>query len=68
MPDPPPAAADVFGPALDDARRYGELLATAGVERGLIGPRAVGRLWDRHLLNSAGVADWVPPGVDLVAV
>jgi 16S rRNA (guanine527-N7)-methyltransferase len=34
---------------------YAELLATEGVVRGLIGPREVPRLWDRHLLNCAVV-------------
>ncbi|HAN72602.1 MAG TPA: 16S rRNA (guanine(527)-N(7))-methyltransferase RsmG [Actinobacteria bacterium] len=33
------------------------LLAGAGVERGLIGPREVPRLWQRHVLNCAVVAD-----------
>ncbi len=68
LPEPPPVAAEVFGPALDGARRYGELLATAGVERGLIGPREVIRLWDRHLLNSAVVDELVQPGAELVDV
>jgi 16S rRNA (guanine527-N7)-methyltransferase len=36
---------------------FGELLAGPGVERGLIGPREVPRLWERHLLNCAVVAD-----------
>lgn len=36
---------------------YAELLAGPGVERGLIGPREVPRLWERHLLNSAVVVD-----------
>ena len=39
------------------------LLATAGVERGLIGPREAPRLWDRHLLNCAMLAEAIPPGV-----
>lgn len=43
------------------AKRYAELLATAGVERGLIGPREAPRLWDRHLLNCALLAEAVPP-------
>ncbi len=45
--------------------RYAALLADAGVERGLIGPREVPRLWDRHLLNSAVLSEWVPPGVEV---
>ena len=56
----PPEAAGVFGDALDQARRYAELLATDGVTRGLIGPRETERLWDRHLLNCAVVADLLP--------
>jgi 16S rRNA (guanine527-N7)-methyltransferase len=35
------------------AEEYCRLLATAGVERGLIGPREAPRLWERHLLNCA---------------
>lgn len=42
------------------AERYAELLATDGVVRGLIGPREAPRLWDRHLLNCAVLADELP--------
>jgi len=58
-PPPPPGAAAVFGPALDEARAYAGMLATRGVEWGLIGPHEVPRLWDRHLLNCAVVADLI---------
>jgi 16S rRNA (guanine527-N7)-methyltransferase len=59
-PPVPPEAADVFGGALDQARRYAEMLATDGVTRGLIGPRETERLWDRHLLNCAVVSELLP--------
>jgi 16S rRNA (guanine527-N7)-methyltransferase len=53
-----PRGADAFfRDRLDRAQRYAEILAGAGVERGLIGPREVDRLWDRHILNSAAVAE-----------
>jgi 16S rRNA (guanine527-N7)-methyltransferase len=42
---------------------FADLLAGPGVERGLIGPREVPRLWQRHLLNCAVVAD---PSLGLV--
>ncbi|MDZ5661377.1 16S rRNA (guanine(527)-N(7))-methyltransferase RsmG [Nocardioides sp. S-58] len=42
------------------AERYTELLATEGVVRGLIGPREAPRLWERHVLNSAVLAEAVP--------
>lgn len=61
-PPPPPTAAEVFGPALPQACRYADLLCTIGVERGLIGPREPERIWSRHLLNSAALAEWVPAG------
>ena len=59
---PPPSAAVVFGAGLERARRYAEILAGDGVERGLLGPREVDRLWDRHLLNSAAVAEILDHG------
>ncbi|KGM12262.1 16S rRNA (guanine(527)-N(7))-methyltransferase RsmG [Cellulomonas carbonis] len=39
---------------------YAELLAEEGVLRGLIGPREVPRLWERHILNCAAVAQLMP--------
>jgi 16S rRNA (guanine527-N7)-methyltransferase len=67
-PPAPASAATVFGAALPAARRYVELLATDGVTRGLIGPREVSRLWERHVLNSAAVAEAVPAGARVVDV
>lgn len=40
--------------------RYAGWLADAGVVRGLIGPREAPRLWERHLVNCAGLADLMP--------
>lgn len=62
------AAAAVFGDAVGQAERYTEVLATRGVERGLIGPREAGRLWERHVLNSVAVARHVPQGAFVVDV
>ncbi len=67
-PDAPAEAAGVFCDALDQARRYAELLATDGVTRGLIGPRETDRLWDRHLLNCAVLADLLPERGRLVDI
>ena len=68
VPPAPPQAERLFGPATAAAERYARLLAGPAVARGLIGPHEVPRLWERHLLNSAAVAELVPhPGslVDL---
>ncbi len=50
----------MFGATLPLAERYVEMLAGPGVTRGLLGPREVPRLWSRHVLNCAAVADLVP--------
>ena len=36
---------------------FADVLVTQGVERGLIGPREVARIWPRHLANCAVVAE-----------
>jgi 16S rRNA (guanine527-N7)-methyltransferase len=71
----PPEATDVFGEApvvfgeaIAQACRYAELLATDGVTRGLIGPRETDRLWERHLLNCAVVAELLPEQGGLVDI
>lgn len=53
-PDPLPEWLALHRPALVE---FALLLSTGGVERGLIGPREVPRIWERHLLNCAVVAD-----------
>jgi 16S rRNA (guanine527-N7)-methyltransferase len=63
-PSVPEVARRVFASdSLDLAVRYTELLATEGVVRGLIGPREAPRLWERHVLNSAVLAEAIPPGL-----
>ena len=61
MPDP-------FGDRLPLARRYAEHLGTTGVERGLIGPHEVPRIWERHVLNCAVVAELVPDTARVVDI
>jgi 16S rRNA (guanine527-N7)-methyltransferase len=61
-PPPPPEAVAFFGDRLDLICAYADLLADAGVERGLLGPREVDRLWERHILNCAAVAPGLPSG------
>jgi 16S rRNA (guanine527-N7)-methyltransferase len=58
----------VFGVRWQLATAYADLLATDGVVRGLIGPREAPRLWERHLVNCAVLADAVPEGADVCDV
>ncbi len=58
IPDPldgDPRVREYLGSAWDAVQGFAGLLRKHGVERGLLGPNEAGRLWERHLLNSAGV-------------
>ena len=55
-----PRVAEYLGPAFDAVDRFRRMLAAEGVLRGLVGPREVSRLWERHLLNSAAVVPFLP--------
>ncbi|MDW5328482.1 16S rRNA (guanine(527)-N(7))-methyltransferase RsmG [Plantactinospora sp. KLBMP9567] len=61
-------ARTLFAERLPLAAAYAELLAGPGVLRGLIGPRETPRIWDRHLLNCAAVAELLPVGASVVDV
>lgn len=66
--EPPAIAEDVFGDRLPLARVYAEFLASAGIERGLLGPREVPRIWERHVLNSAVLGEVIDPGQRVIDV
>jgi 16S rRNA (guanine527-N7)-methyltransferase len=53
---------------MDMACRFASLLAERGVERGLLGPREVPRLWERHLLNCAAVTELIPAEAEIVDI
>lgn len=48
-----------FGERYALVSRFAERLRTEGEIRGLIGPREVSRLWERHILNSAAVTPYL---------
>ena len=58
----PIEAAAVFGDRIDLARSYAAALVRDSDLLGLLGPREMPRLWSRHILNSAVVAELVLPG------
>ena len=49
----------------EEVRAYAELLVTAGIERGLIGPREAERIWERHIFNCLPVTQLLPQGASL---
>jgi 16S rRNA (guanine527-N7)-methyltransferase len=44
---------------------YAELLTSAGIERGLIGPREGERIWERHIFNCLPILSLLPEGASL---
>jgi 16S rRNA (guanine527-N7)-methyltransferase len=68
LPAAPSGAAAVFGDRMPSAVRFVEILADTGVSHGLIGPREVPRLWERHVLNCAVIEDAFPQGALLIDV
>ena len=68
LPAAPAAAATIFGERLALAERFAAILADTGVSHGLIGPREVPRLWDRHVLNCAVAHQAFPEGVSVIDV
>lgn len=66
--EPPAVAASIFGDRLALAQRYAAHLVGSGVERGLLGPREAPRIWERHILNCAVVAELLPDGARTVDI
>jgi 16S rRNA (guanine527-N7)-methyltransferase len=67
--DPAAESAErLFGERLPVAEHFVALLTEHGVHRGLIGPREVDRLWDRHLVNSAAIAELIPESATVTDV
>jgi 16S rRNA (guanine527-N7)-methyltransferase len=48
-----------------EIRAFTEFLVTAGIERGLIGPREGERIWERHIFNCLPVTQLLPQGASL---
>jgi 16S rRNA (guanine527-N7)-methyltransferase len=64
----PASAARIFGLNIDKARAYTAALVADGETLGLLGPREYPRIWTRHVLNSAVVAELVPAGKTIADV
>ena len=54
-----------FPERVEEIQAFAHFLATAGIERGLIGPREGERIWDRHIFNCLPVTQLLPEGTTL---
>ncbi|AKV56173.1 16S rRNA methyltransferase [Bifidobacterium actinocoloniiforme DSM 22766] len=57
--DGSPLLSELLGPALGPLERFHAKLFEQGLERGIIGPRDAGIIWERHILNSAAAVPFV---------
>ncbi len=60
--------AAAFPEAYDELCAYAGILASKGLEWGLLGPREGSRIWSRHIANSLALVDVVGQGLDLADV
>ena len=52
----------------DKLTKYATWLETEGLTRGLIGPREVDRIWDRHISNCAVVSEVIADGASIIDI
>jgi len=66
--DPRAIALEVFHSNSKAIETYAEILCGRAIVWGLLGPREADRVWDRHILNSAALAELIPDGSSVVDV
>lgn len=66
--EPIEQAKAVYGDGFKEINQYVDILGSKGIDWGLMGPREKDRLWERHILNSAALADLIPEGSTVVDV
>jgi len=64
----PAFAAEYFGSQIQKAHGYASRLAADSETFGLLGPRELPKIWSRHVLNSALLAELVPEGASVADV
>jgi len=62
------ALLDSFPAAVAGLESYARWLETAGIDRGLIGPREADRIWDRHIANCAVVQELIKPETSVIDI
>jgi 16S rRNA (guanine527-N7)-methyltransferase len=57
-----------LGPGFTQLAKFADILAQDGVRLGLIGPREVERIWDRHILNCAAPTELIEDGQSIIDI
>ena len=58
----------VLEPHFSKLEQYAQILIEDGVKLGLIGPREVDRIWDRHILNCAAISELIEDGQSIIDI
>jgi 16S rRNA (guanine527-N7)-methyltransferase len=59
---------EALGPGFAQLTKFADILAQDGVRLGLIGPREVERIWDRHILNCAALTELIEDGQSIIDI
>lgn len=57
-----------FGERQEEVARFAEILATWGIERGLVGPKEGDRIWDRHIANCIPITTLLSEGASILDI
>jgi 16S rRNA (guanine527-N7)-methyltransferase len=58
----------VLGLGFTQLSKFADILAQDGVRLGLIGPREVERIWERHILNCAALTELIEDGQSIIDI
>lgn len=59
---------EIFSSHYERLSQYVDVLTSRGVDWGLLGPREPERIWSRHIVNCAAIAELVPSEASLIDV
>ena len=59
---------EALGAGFSKLVQYAEILVQDAVRLGIIGPREVDRIWDRHILNCAALTELIPDGQSIIDI
>ena len=66
--NPTKAQEQVLGLAFPQLAQYAQILGQEAVLQGLLGPREIDRIWDRHILNCAALNDLIPQAKSVIDI
>lgn len=66
--NPTKAQEQVLGLAFPQLSQYAQILGQEAVLQGLLGPREIDRIWDRHILNCAALNELIPQAKSIIDI